>query len=84
MSFQPNQITAEPGQVVAITLSNPDSIKHDFVVDDIGGESIQVELQPRQEVTFTITMPDEPGEWQFYCSVPGHRELGMEGIIVSR
>jgi plastocyanin len=84
MSFHPDQITAAPGQVVAITLSNPDSIKHDFVLDDIGGQSIDVEVQPRQEITFTITMPDEPGEWRFYCSVPGHEALGMEGFIVVR
>jgi plastocyanin len=84
MSFEPDRITAEPGQVVAIVLSNPDSIKHDFVLDDIGGQSVHVEVQPRQEVTFTITMPDEPGEWRFYCSVPGPEALRMEGFIVSR
>ena len=84
MSFQPDRITAGPGQVVAITLSNPDTIKHDFVLKDFGGESIQVEVQPRQEITFTITMPDEPGEWRYYCSVPGHEALGMEGFIVAQ
>ena len=26
----------------------------------------------------------EPGEYVFYCSVPGHRELGMVGTLIVR
>lgn len=26
--------------------------------------------------------PATPGEYEFYCTVPGHREAGMRGILV--
>jgi uncharacterized cupredoxin-like copper-binding protein len=44
---------------------------------------IGVHLQSGQsgDVTFT---PQQAGEYTFYCSVPGHREAGMEGTLIVR
>lgn len=81
MRFEPAVISGSPGETLEILLRNPDTVVHDFTVDDLVGESVQVELQPRQEQQFSLKLPDEPGEWEFYCSVPGHRQLGMVGVI---
>jgi uncharacterized cupredoxin-like copper-binding protein len=27
-------------------------------------------------------VPTAPGEYEFYCTVPGHREAGMKGVLV--
>ena len=39
-----------------------------------------VHADPGETVTGTFTI-DEPGTYTFYCSVPGHREAGMEGTL---
>ncbi len=68
-------ITVAPGdtiQVVNAGLSN-----HDFTVDDLGiAEPLSAE-----PVTITIPADAAPGDYEFYCSVPGHREQGMVGTL---
>jgi len=36
-----------------------------------GGETV--------EVTFTV--PDQPGDYEFICTFPGHYQAGMKGVI---
>ena len=36
-----------------------------------GGETV--------EVTFTV--PEEPGEYEYICSFPGHYQAGMKGVL---
>lgn len=76
-AFDPDTIEVEAGEDVAIVLTSTD-ILHDFVIDDLdahvstgGGETATGGLRA-----------DEPGTYTFYCSVPGHREAGMEGTLV--
>ena len=34
------------------------------------------------EVTFTV--PEEPGDYEFICSFPGHYQAGMKGVLTVR
>lgn len=39
-------------------------------------------LGPGEEETLVFTAPEEPGEYPFVCSFPGHTMAGMQGIMV--
>lgn len=35
-----------------------------------------------ETVEVTFTLPNEPGNYEYICTFPGHYKLGMRGIIV--
>ena len=64
---------------VTFNSKNPQSVDHDIAVEGNGvnekGEVVG------QGGTSTFTTDLKPGEYTFFCSVPGHREGGMEGKL---
>ncbi len=72
-------LTANPGDVVSITLINGDGIQHDLLIDELGVDTGFVEtFDDELTVVFAV---DEAGEYVYYCSVPGHRQAGMFGTL---
>ncbi|QBI20355.1 hypothetical protein ER308_12795 [Egibacter rhizosphaerae] len=64
---------------VEFVMDNQGAAEHDMVIEELGDEEV-VELTPGGE-TASGTVELEPGEYTLYCSVPGHREAGMEATI---
>jgi plastocyanin len=70
--------TAQPGQVT-IKSQNKASIDHDISIEGNGvDEKGQV---VKDGGTSEVQVDLKPGDYTFYCSVPGHREGGMEGKL---
>ena len=67
------------GSTVIVNITNTGVGFHDFVIDALDVNS--GELAGGEQVQVTFTAPDEPGEFQFYCSIPGHKEAGMVGTL---
>mgnify|MGYP001064279320 CR=1 FL=1 len=79
LAYEQTEVSASAGEVT-IEFDNPASVPHDVVVESDDGD----ELIATDEVTGDQTTASgelEPGEYTFYCSVPGHRQAGMEGTL---
>ena len=78
LAYQFGSAEAKPGEIT-INSKNDASIPHDIAVEGNGvdekGEVVQ------DGGTSTLKADLKPGEYTFYCSVPGHREGGMEGKL---
>ena len=78
--YQPNGLEAQPGNV-SITYDNPSQVPHSIAVATANG-NVLGQVQPftngKQSVNLTNLAP---GKYVFYCTVPGHREAGMQGDL---
>lgn len=78
-AYTPNRITVKAGQPVQVVLENKGVIEHDFVIDKF---KVKIgTVQPGKTGTATFT-PKAKGTFEFYCSIPGHKEAGMKGTLV--
>ncbi|OGT25040.1 MAG: nitrite reductase, copper-containing [Gammaproteobacteria bacterium RBG_16_66_13] len=72
-------LTAQPGDVVEITLINGDYILHDLAIEELEVKSAEVQTaDERTTVTFVVELE---GEYAYFCTIPGHRQAGMVGIF---
>lgn len=70
---------AEPGEVVQITLVNGDGAQHDIALPDFEAKSDMVTNKGASSVI--VFRVDEAGRYSYFCTVPGHRAAGMEGLL---
>lgn len=79
LAYTTTEASTEAGKVT-IDFNNPQSLTHDVAIEDSSGETVaQTDLIGNEETSTTANL--KPGTYTFYCSVPGHREAGMEGTL---
>jgi uncharacterized cupredoxin-like copper-binding protein len=79
LSYTTKSATAKAGQV-SIDFNNPQELQHDVAIESSSGEVLgETELVAGGEATTTVNL--KPGKYTFFCTVPGHREAGMEGTL---
>lgn len=79
LAYTTTEASAKAGKVT-IDFNNPQGLTHDVAIEDSSGEEVgKTDLIAGEETSTTVDL--KPGEYTFYCSVPGHREAGMEGTL---
>lgn len=76
LAFEPEELTATAGEIT-VELTSGEGVLHTFVIEE--QEELVVEAAAGATASGTIEL--EPGEYTFYCDVPGHRQAGMEGTL---
>ncbi len=83
-AFSPARLEAPVNAIVTVKFTNADmspTFNHDWFVERIDGAATDI-IAPGATTEVTFNTPSEPGEFAFWCTVPGHRDRGMEGTFV--
>jgi uncharacterized cupredoxin-like copper-binding protein len=76
--FRPDRLTVPAGESVNMSLVNQGQLLHDLTIPKL---DIRVVAGPGDTTTVGVIV-EEPGEYPFLCTVPGHSESGMTGVLV--
>lgn len=82
IAYNKTELTSKPGKVT-IDLNNPSSLEHDVAIESESGEELAASETVAKGKT-SVTAELAPGTYTFFCTVPGHREAGMEGVLTVR
>lgn len=70
-------LSASVGDTVKITLTSGDGVEHDITFPEFNAASEHVVgLGSSTTLSFIV---DKGGSFAYFCSLPGHRQAGMEG-----
>lgn len=91
--YLPNQINVEKNQIITINFINNGKVEHDLQVSGLNAEILKVDSHQHNknesihvhaqagDQSKVMIRPLETGEFEFYCTIPGHRESGMIGTL---
>jgi uncharacterized cupredoxin-like copper-binding protein len=77
MSYDPDSFSINAGEDFEVTIDNTDNQMHTFTIDEL---DVDLEVGPGESDSVTLNVSDAD-EYIFYCTVPGHRESGQEGVL---
>ena len=78
---KPNpRLEARVGDTIEITIGSGEGAQHDIAIPELGIKSELFDASSGPvKVRFELT---RPGTFTYVCTVPGHRQIGMEGQLV--
>ena len=78
LAYDTKTLSAKAG-AVTITFSNAAQLEHNVTIAQ--GSTVIGSTPTFTGGAKTVTVNLKPGKYTFYCSVPGHRQAGMEGTL---
>lgn len=79
LSYSTTTLTAHPGKVT-IEFTNMAPLEHNLTVASPEGATLGA-TPTFNGGTKSVTLDLKAGTYSFYCTVPGHRQAGMQGTL---
>jgi len=79
LEFVQKSLTAKAGKDT-LEFTNESPVPHDVKIETSSGEEVGG-TEIVSEGTESATVELKPGTYTFFCSIPGHRQAGMEGTL---
>ncbi len=76
--YDTKTLTSKPGKVT-IAFDNPATIEHDVAIAKGNNVLDQSDLIAQGKTSLSLDLA--AGSYTFFCTVPGHRDAGMEGTL---
>jgi plastocyanin len=78
IAYTTKTLSSKPGKVT-VDFNNPAPIQHDVAIAKGSQELAKSPLISQSSTSVSADLA--PGKYVFYCTVPGHRQAGMQGTL---
>ena len=78
LKFNVSALDANAGKV-KIVMANPSQLSHSIAIEGNGVNAAGQVVGPGGASTVSANL--KPGRYTFFCTVPGHRQAGMQGTL---
>jgi len=80
--ISPSGFEVDKGVKVVLSITSGDSWTHVFKFEDESLKDAIVGVAPNETRVITFYTPDEAGEYEFHCDLPGHAARGEIGEMI--
>ncbi|MHB8235517.1 MAG: plastocyanin/azurin family copper-binding protein [Solirubrobacteraceae bacterium] len=79
LAFNTKALSAKAGKV-SVDFTNSSSLPHNVTIESSSGQKVGA-TPTFSGGSKSLSLNLKPGTYKFFCSVPGHRQAGMEGTL---
>ncbi len=77
LRFEPKELTIPAHSNTRIVVTNKGFLQHDVVIPELGLRTTRLNAGGMAELVIDAA----PGTYAFHCSIVGHEQAGMKGVI---
>ena len=82
-AFEPSTVELSAPGTYTFVVANSGKANHALEIEGPGVEEATQTIEPGGNAELTVEIT-EAGEYEIYCPVEGHRDMGMEGTVSAK